>query len=125
MRFGPDLDAPTLLDYLNATGVKLWREGGDVVYESKRALTTEELRDLRRHKLAILDVLEAREKPRHGEAVLPALRAFLSEQTHMADFETRFLAINLYLWSYLPYKPSEGQVQGALEALQLEGEEVA
>jgi hypothetical protein len=43
----------------------------------------------------------------------------------MADFETRFLAINLYLWSYLPYKPSEGQVQGALEALQLEGEEVA
>ncbi|PLS82671.1 MAG: hypothetical protein CYG60_23920, partial [Actinobacteria bacterium] len=60
MRFGPDLGGPTLLDYLAATGVKVWADAGDIVYESDRELTAEELRDLRRHKAALRDVLAAR-----------------------------------------------------------------
>ncbi|PLS85375.1 MAG: hypothetical protein CYG60_12960, partial [Actinobacteria bacterium] len=84
MRYGPDLGAPTLLDYLEATGVKLRAAGGAIVYESDRELTPEELRDLRRHKAALLDVLAARKLPRDGPAVLPALRAYLSEHAHVA-----------------------------------------
>jgi hypothetical protein len=125
MKFGPDIDAPTLLAYLEATGVKLTTDTVDVVYESDRELTAEELRDLKEHKPALLDVLEARAMPRDGAAVLSALRAYLSEKGHTADFPARYLAINLYLFGYLPYRPTEGRVEGALEALRLEGEVVA
>lgn len=125
MRFGPEIHAPTLIGHLEATGVKLWEDAGDVVYESDRELTAGETEDLRRHKTALLDVLEARGMPRDGAGVLPALRAYLAEKAHTAEFPARYLAINLYVFGYLSYRPTEAQVEAALQALRLEGEVVA
>jgi hypothetical protein len=126
MRFGPDLAAPKLLGYLEATGVKLEKDAGDIVYEASRELTAEEIKDLRQHKNALLDVLEARTLPRDGADILPALRAYLSEQGHTADFPARYLARNLYIFGYLPRRANEAQDEAALMALKLEdGEAVA
>jgi hypothetical protein len=118
-------DAPAILHSLEARGVKVWSEDGKLKFAPASIVTVEEIQDLRTHKAAILDVLAARELPRGEGDVLPAVRAMLSEHPEWAHHEARFLAMDVYLWGYLPWEPTEGQVQAALEALTIDGEVVA
>jgi hypothetical protein len=121
MKFGPDLYAPTLLQRLEAAGVELWEDAGDLCYESTHKLTDEEIGYLREHKAELLDLLLSRELLRdNSEDVLPALRAYLSEHPHAAYFEPHFLKLSLYIFSYLERIPSQAEVAAALVALDIE-----
>lgn len=121
-------NAPALLDYLQTTSVELHLADEDTLrWSGDRELNASEVRAIRSRKPQLLECLRARESRGVGqrEAVLPALRAYLSENPHTAHFEPEYVAENLYLQGYLSYRPDTGNVAGALEGLRIEGEVLA
>lgn len=118
-------NTPALVDLLYARGIELEITDEDNIKAvSNRELTAGEVRAIKSRKPALLDTLRARASREldRGEGVLPALRAYLSENPHTAHFEPEYVAENLYLQDYLSYRTDTGDVAGALEALQV-GEE--
>ncbi len=62
---------------------------------------------------------------KHDQDVLPALREMFDRRPHCIGFDARALSFVLFFRGYLPYAPSDAQVEAALEALDIEREGVA
>jgi hypothetical protein len=61
-------------------------------------------------------------EPTACEDVLPALRELFSRHPGMTHSGLESLSRALYVFRFLPYQPETFAVEGALEALRVEGE---
>jgi hypothetical protein len=125
------MTAGEFLDVLRTRGVVITAEDGFLELDAPEGVLTDELvQEISRHKSELLKLLgESNELPEDAGEVLAALRDYLYKEhrelghdmSHTRHFEPHFLAINLQLFGYMKNAPAVGQVEAALEVLDVEG----